>query len=258
MFEYLRVTDDPSGATRVVMDRPPANALNDQLIDELTRMAKHLAETDHRVVLLTSAAPMFQAGADLVGTVNVDWDAMHARIGWFQAATNAWEAIPVPTIALINGHALGGGCEMALACDFRIMARGKGRIGLPEVRRGLLAAGGGTQRTARLLGRHVALDLSLRGRMLDADEAARIGLVNEACDADQLEVRAQALADELLALPRPALIAIKRCVIGGSDTDLAAGLAIEREQMTALGQTADAHEGVKAFVEKREPVWTHR
>jgi enoyl-CoA hydratase len=200
---------------------------------------------------------MFQAGADL-DNVNVAWDTINERIGWFQATTNAWEAIPCPTIALINGHALGGGCEMALACDFRIMARGRGRIGLPEVRRGLLAAGGGTQRTARLLGRQVALDLSLRGRMLDADEAERIGLVNEACDPEQLEARGQALADELLALPRLTLAAVKRCVIQGLETDLKGGLAIERAEMTGLGDTMDAHEGVQAFVEKREPVWVHR
>jgi enoyl-CoA hydratase len=256
MFELLRTVEEPNGATRVVMDRPPANALSDQLIDELTRMAVDLQDLGPRVVLLTSAQPMFQAGADL-DNVNVAWDTVNERIGWFQSATNAWEAISCPTIALINGHALGGGCEMALACDFRIMARGRGRIGLPEVRRGLLAAGGGTQRTARLLGRHVALDLSLRGRMLDADEAARIGLVNEACDADQLEARGMALAEELLALPKLTLAAIKRCVLQGLETDLRGGLAIERAEMTGLGHTVDAHEGVKAFVEKREPVWVH-
>ena len=120
----------------------------------------------------------------------------------FQATVNDWENIPGATIAVINGHAAGGGCEMTLACDWRLMARGRPKIGLPEGPKGLLPAGGGTQRMVRLLGRARALDMCIRGRLVDADEAERIGLVHEAVDPDELDARSEALAEELLALPQ--------------------------------------------------------
>jgi enoyl-CoA hydratase/carnithine racemase len=166
MFEFLRIVDEPNGATRVVMDRAPANALSDQLIDELTRMAAHLTELDPRVVLLTSAQPMFQAGADL-DNVNVAYT-INERIR-FQATTNP-EAIRARD-ALINGTP-GGGCEMALACDFRIMARAW-RIGLPEAPGGCWPLVGGRRTaTARSPGRSTSACARARRR-----RAERIGSV---------------------------------------------------------------------------------
>jgi len=221
-------------------------------------VAKMLSDAETRVVLLKSALPIFMAGADLVHMVDSGWDALRSTIVRFQATVNDWEAIPGATIAVINGHAAGGGCEMTLACDWRLMARGRPRIGLPEGPKGLLPAGGGTQRMVRLLGRARALDLCIRGRLVDADEAERIGLIHEAVDADALEARSEALADELLALPQLTLRAIKRCILRGGDTDLASGLTIEENEMAGLGETEDAREGVRAFVEKRDPVFVHR
>jgi enoyl-CoA hydratase/carnithine racemase len=257
MFTHLRIEESDSGATRVTMDRPPANALNDELNAELSAAVDHLIERNPRVVVLASAQPMFMAGADL-GNVNVSWGQISTKVAEFQATGNKWERLPMPTIALINGHALGAGCEMSLVCDWRIMARGRGRIGLPEVRRGLLAGGGGTQRTTRMLGRARALDLNMRGLMIDADEAYRIGLISEVCDPDDLEARGQALVDELLGLPRMSLAAIKRCILEGGELDLTAGLKVEQREMTALGETEDTREGVQSFLEKRDPDWVHR
>jgi enoyl-CoA hydratase len=257
IWQHLTVERD-GGLARVTMDRPPANALNLELIDELALVAKALSDDETRVVLLRSALPIFMAGADLVHMVDNGWDGLRNTIVRFQSAVNDWEAIPGATIAVINGHAAGGGCEMTLACDWRLMARGRPRIGLPEGPKGLLPAGGGTQRMVRLLGRGRATDMCIRGRLIDADEAERIGLVHEAVDADRLDPRAEELAAELLNLPQKTLRAIKRCILQGGDTDLLSGLKIEEEEMSALGETQDAREGVRAFVEKRAPVFVHR
>jgi enoyl-CoA hydratase/carnithine racemase len=246
------------GLARVTLNRPPANALNLELIDELATVAGLLSDDETRVVILSSALPIFMAGADLINMVDSGWEELRGTIKRFQSAVNDWESIPGATIALINGHAAGGGCELTLACDWRIMARGRPRIGLPEGPKGLLPAGGGTQRMVRLLGRGRALDLCVRGRMIDADYAERIGLISEAVDADQLSARGDALAAELLELPQMTLRAIKRCILRGSDGDLVSGLQIEEDEMTALGETEDAREGVRAFVERRAPVFTHQ
>jgi enoyl-CoA hydratase/carnithine racemase len=256
-YHHISVEAGDDGLTTVTFNRPPANALNAEVIDDVQRCADELITRRPRVVVLASSAPMFMAGADLT-MVNVGWDTVRETIGRFQHAVNTWERVPCPTIASINGHALGAGCEIALACDFRIMARGKARIGLPEVRRGLLAAGGGTQRTVRLLGRTHALNLSMRGLLIDADRAETIGLITQAVDADDLVKATRELADELLQLPTLTMAAIKRCINAGGDLDLEGGLAVEREEMSALGATEDTREGVAAFVEKREPHFVGR
>jgi enoyl-CoA hydratase len=169
-----------------------------------------------------------------------------------------WAHLTCPTVALINGHALGGGCELALACDWRIMARGPARIGLPEVRRGLLPAAGGTQRVLRLVGAARARDIAMLGRLLDADTAAAIGLVTEACDAEDLEGAGEKLVSQILALPFMASAAIKRCLLEGAEVSLAEGMLIERREAVGLADSADSVEGIRAFVEKREPEWSHR
>lgn len=255
-MKHLRIEIDEDDLARLVLSRPPVNALNDEVIEELHVAVDELTTSAARVVLVVSDQRMFMAGADLEN-VDSGWDSTAARIVAVQTAVTRIERLPMPTIALINGHALGAGCELSLACDWRFMVRGKARIGLPEVRRGLIAAGGGTQRVTRFVGRPAALDLCLRGRMLSADEAERIGLITQACDGEELDGLGLALASELLALPKLTLAAIKRCILVGGDQDLAGGLQVEQHEMAAIAATADAREGTRSFLEKRDPIWVH-
>jgi enoyl-CoA hydratase/carnithine racemase len=258
-WQHLVVEMEAEGVAVVTLARPPANALNRQLMDELRAVAEQFSGPEPpRAVILNSAVPgIFMAGADLK-MLDVGWDQMTATTRKFQDAGNAWERIPAPTIAAIGGHAAGGGCEIALCCDFRIMTRGPATIGLPEVRWGLLPAGGGTQRLARLVGRGAALDLVLRGRMIPAAEAEQLGLVTETCEPADLEARARVLAGELAVLPPLAVREIKRCILEGLEGHLAAGLALEERGVVALSRTADTREGVNSFVERRKPVFRGR
>jgi len=252
--ERLRVAVDGSGLADVVLDRPPANAIDQQSLAELKQVAEELSvNSSVRVVLLRSALERFFAAGFDLAYLGQRWDEMQLMIRAFHAAANAWVQIPSPTIAVVGGHALGGGCELALACDFRVMARGGATIGLPEVRLGLLPSGGGTTRLPRLIGRAAALDLLLRGRQVEAGEAERIGLVNKAVEAAELDRCARELAAELRELPPLAVREIKRCVDLGLDGSLSAGFALEERGNLALAQTADAREGVAAFTERRPP-----
>jgi len=167
---------------------------------------------------------------------------------------NEVQQFPKPTIGVITGHAMGGGCEFALALDFRIMSRGRCRIGQPEVNLGIIPGGGGTQRLARLVGRAAATELLMLGRRLDADQAHAVGLVHRvgesSSDADEIGA---ALAAELAAKPPLALAAAKRAIREGLDCSMDAGLAIERREVVGLLLSADFGEGVSAFLEKRTP-----
>lgn len=257
-YEFLRVTND-NGMTHVTLCRPPANALSLDLMHEILRLTTWLSTTPGiRALILRSDVPgMWVAGADLKDTEQrLAGVAQTNRL--LRSAYDAWERLPFATIAQINGHALGGGCELALVCDFRLMARGRGRIGLPEAHRGLLAAAGGSQRLTRLLGRGRAMDLLLRGRMLDADQAEQIGLIHQACYPDELERECTSLADEFLHLAPLTVAATKRAIIEGADLPLAAGLTLEGYEMIQLTATDDVKEGIRAFIEKREPNFVGR
>ena len=256
-LQLVRYEAKSDRLVHVVLDRPPANALSLELMDELDAVAERLEASEAQVAVVRSDQKMFMAGADL-NMVNQGWDTLRGTIKKCQTLMNRWEALPMMTVAVVNGHAAGAGCELTLTCDWRIMARGRPRMGLPEVLRGLLPGAGGTQRMSRLIGRGRALDLCLRGRLIDADEAERIGLISEAVDADKLEQRVDELTTELLALPRLSTQAIKRCIVRGLDRSLAEGLQIEEDEMTGLGESEDTREGVAAFVEKREPRFVGR
>ena len=171
-LKLIRFEQQSDRLATVVMDRPPANALSHAFMDELNVVVAYLELTEIQLVILRSDAPMFMAGADL-NMVDEGWDEQDATTEKCQAMMNHWEALPMLTLAAINGHALGAGCELAMSCDFRVMARGRGRIGLPESLRGLISAAGGTQRMTRLVGSARALDLCVRGRMINADDAER-------------------------------------------------------------------------------------
>lgn len=251
-LRLIRLEQQSDRLAVVVMDRPPANALSHAFMDELNIVVAHLEPTELQLVILRSDAPMFMAGADL-NMVDEGWDEQDATTEKCQAMMSCWEALPMLTLAAINGHALGAGCELAMSCDFRVMARGRGRIGLPESLRGLISAAGGTQRMTRLVGSARALDMCVRGRMINADDAERYGLVNEAVDADAFDQRIGELRDELLALPRLTTQGIKRCIQHGLELTIDDGLALERRELAALRDTEDTREGVRSFIEKRQP-----
>ena len=251
-LELIRVEPVSERLAAVVLDRPPANALSHQFMDELNAVAAWLEPSEIQLAVLRSDAPMFMAGADL-NMVNEGWDDQDATTRKCQQMMNRWERLPMLTLAAIGGHALGAGCELAMSCDFRVMARGRARIGLPESLRGLISAAGGTQRMSRLVGPARALDMCVRGRMIDADEAERYGLVNEAVDADGLDGRVAELCEELLQLPRLTTQAVKRCILQGRDLPLDEGFALERRELAGLRDTHDTREGVQSFIEKRAP-----
>ena len=252
-FEHLSVSVTDSGVATVIVDRPPANALNRALMAEFTEMGAHLEQVRPRLVLLRSASDrFFMAGADLQRT-GEHWDVMDETVRMFQETVNEWERLSMPTVAVIEGHALGGGLEIALACDLRIMVTGRATIGLPEVRWSVLACGGGTQRLARLVGRGQALSMVMRGLRIGAAEAERIGLATVACPPDELASTLAALAAEFAVLPPLAVSAAKRAIIRGLDVTVEEGMRIEAAEMKALAATADAREGVAAFNQKRAP-----
>src|SRR5437879_10825691 len=242
--ERVRLTIDEAGIADVLLDRPPANAIDLVTLAELKQVAEALtADSTVRVVMLRSALERIFAGGFDLDMLGHAWGDLLHMIRTFHDLANTWVRIPAPTIAVISGHAAGGGCELALACDFRVMAKGRPTIGLPEVKLGLLPSGGGTTRLPRLIGRGAALDLLLRGRMIGADEAERIGLITFASDAHDLDQRARDLAAELAALPPLAVREIKRGGDLGLDGPLPAGLALEERGNVALADTADAREG---------------
>lgn len=251
------------GVATATLDRPPANSLDYELYDELSLLLDDLeSDADVRAVVFASALDRtFISGGDIKAMASYDRrrGASARKVDTVHTTFQRLQRFAKPTVGAITGHALGGGCEFALCLDFRVMTRGRARIGLPEITLGIVPGGGGTQRLARLIGRGPATELLMLGRRLDADEAAAIGLVHEACDdVDATRARTADLAAELATRPPVALRAVKRALNDGVDADLPAGLAVEREAVIEVLATEDAQEGATAFVEKRPPTFRGR
>lgn len=250
-FEYLKY-DVRDGIGVITVDRPSAlNALNNEVMLELS-IAFEMAEADLevRALVITGTGRAFVAGAD-IGNLQRLGDAFAGREASLagQDLTNTLAALPIPTIAAINGYALGGGLELALAADLRVAAPGA-RLGLPEVGLGLIPGYGGTQRLPRLIGQGRALDLILTGRHVDAAEALAMGLVNRVADdvlAAATELAAQAIRNAPIALGLA-----KEAVVRGLDVTLNQGLEIEADLFGMVVTTEDMQEGTSAFLEKRE------
>jgi enoyl-CoA hydratase len=251
----VEVTDAVATA---VLDRPPANSLDYALYEELSNLIDRL-ESDpavRAIVFVSAHEKIFISGANINDMLEYDRrrGASARKVDTVHATFLRVQRCAKPTIAAITGHALGGGCEFALCMDFRFMARGRARIGLPEVTLGIVPGGGGTQRLARLVGRATATEMLMLGRRLDADEAAAVGLVTEACDdGPSTLARAQALAADLAGRAPIAIRNIKRALNDGVDGDLVRGLAVEREAVIEVLATEDAMEGARAFLDKRPP-----
>jgi enoyl-CoA hydratase len=248
------------GVAVLTVNRPDAlNAFDVDTLTELRDQLCHLAEdADVRVIVLTGAGDRaFAAGADIKYMSGLDverakeWGALGHEVG------NLLETIPKPTIAAVNGFALGGGCELALACDFRI-ASSTAKLGQPEVNLGIIPGWGGTQRLARTVGLGLAKELVLTGRVVDADEALRIGLVNAVHDPAELMEKALEVATALAAKAPLALAAAKEAVNRALAGDHGENLEREADYFGELFSSEDAREGMTAFVEKREARFTGR
>jgi enoyl-CoA hydratase/carnithine racemase len=213
-----------------------------------------ISTPDVRVVAIRSANPkFFSAGADVKKFLDGDVDANMEMIRVSQAAFRRMAAAPQLFVAFLSGHALGGGLEIALACDIRLAARGTFKLGTPEVTLGLLPGNGGTQRLTRLIGPSRAMELLITGRTFDVDEALSIGLIATAFDAESAEDEMRSYVSRLAAGPALAIAAIKRCVHEGGSMPLDDGLALEAQMIEQLFRSKDASEGLHAFVEKRTP-----
>jgi enoyl-CoA hydratase/carnithine racemase len=236
----------------ITLDNPPANSYDLEMVTELgAAIDAAAADATSRVVVVRSASEkFFCAGADIKRFLANDVEANMEMIRTAHGALNRIASARKPFVAWIAGHALGGGLEIALACDLRYAAEGRFRLGTPEVTLGLLPGNGGSQRLPRLIGRGPALELLLTGRQVSPEEALRLGLVGGLfADEEAFAAHVQRLA----AGPPVALAAIKRCVHEGAERTLEEGLALERELIEQLFRSEDAAEGLTAFVEKRDP-----
>ena len=241
----------------LTVNRPQAlNALNAATLDELANvLARVAADPELRVLLITGAGEKaFIAGADITAMQGMSALEAQAFSEKGQRVMQAIEALPIPVIALVNGYALGGGCELAMSCDW-IIAAERAVFGQPEVNLGIPPGFGGTQRLSRLVGRSLALELVITGRQIKADEALRIGLVNEVVPPEQLTGKGLAMA-RLIAAKAPVAVRVsKQAVQRGLDLDLdlANGCVLETSLFAFAFGTADRQEGMTAFVEKRAP-----
>lgn len=255
-YENIRVEKRAAVAT-LTLDRPKVlNALNAATFADLNAAFDALAaDDDVRVVLLTGAGERaFAAGADIreLDAVGAGEGKVFALRG--QAVFRKIETLGKPVIACVRGFALGGGCELAMACTLRLAAE-DAKFGQPEVKLGVIPGYGGSQRLPRLVGRGAALKLLLTGAMIDAREALRIGLVDEVVPAAELMTRGEALAQEIAAQAPLAVADVIRVVDEGLDLPLDLALLREAEHFGRLCDTADKAGGTKAFLEKRQAVW---
>lgn len=242
----------------ITLNRPEAmNALNDAVMDGL-RDALNAFEADAGIgcVVLTGSQKVFAAGADIVAMQNMDYAEAYCT----DFITRNWERLRTfrkPVIAAVAGFALGGGCELAMMCDM-VFAAETARFGQPEIKIGTIPGAGGTQRLPRAVGKALAMDLCLTGRLMDAHEALRAGLVSRVLPPDELLDTAIRTAEKIAAFSLPALMVMKESVNRAYESSLSEGILFERRALHATFALADQKEGMKAFVEKREARFTHR
>ena len=257
-YECITTRTEGEKVAVITLNRPKAlNALNDQLMDELGAALKGFdADPAIGCIVLTGSEKAFAAGADI--TVMAKYSFADAYKGDF--ITRNWETIRSvrkPVIAAVSGFALGGGCELAMMCDF-IIAADNAKFGQPEIKLGIIPGAGGTQRLPRAVGKSKAMDMALTGRMMDATEAERAGLVSRVVPLDKLMDEALGAALQIAQFSLLAVMAAKESVNRAFEGTLADGVMFERRLFHALFATEDQKEGMDAFVNKRAAVFQHR
>jgi enoyl-CoA hydratase/carnithine racemase len=246
MGELVVVERRDDGVAVITLNSPKVNALSQALLAELRAAADDLTAHPPGAVVVTGGERIFAAGAD----ISEFGDAEQGRriAAGFHDSLNAVAAIPRFVIAAVSGYALGGGCELALACDYRIAGE-RAVFGQPEILLGIIPGGGGTQRLPRLIGRSKAKEMMITGRQVKADEALRIGLADEVVSSEALHERALALASDVARGALQAQALVKRAVDDGVDRSLSDALALERELFEAVFHTDDSQTGVRSFLE---------
>jgi enoyl-CoA hydratase/carnithine racemase len=255
--KVVSVTREGNGVALIHLNRPPANSYDRGLIDDLNAAIDEVRfdESIGAVVLMSDLPKFFSAGADINMFRTVSSKARAMTILHMHEVLLKMEHTPKVFIAAIGGHCLGGGLEIALATDFRFAAEGEFRLGVPEVTLGLLPGNGGTQRLPRLIGRQKAMELLVTGKPLDPKTAAALGVVDRLVAPDRLLPEAIAFAATLAGGPTVAIGEIKLVAKQGLEMPLESALALEREGIFRLFETADAKEGLSAFAEKRKPTF---
>ncbi|MEV6594382.1 enoyl-CoA hydratase/isomerase family protein [Streptomyces acidicola] len=247
MTVHLEVAE---GVGTIRLDRPPMNALDIATQDRLKELAEEAANrADVRAVVLYGGEKVFAAGADIKEMQAMDHAAMVVRSRALQDSFTAVARIPKPVVAAVTGYALGGGCELALCADYRIAGE-NAKLGQPEILLGLIPGAGGTQRLSRLIGPSRAKDLIFTGRMVKADEALTLGLVDRVVPAGEVYTQAHEWAAKLAQGPAIALRAAKESIDTGLETDIETGLAVERNWFAGLFATEDRERGMRSFVEE--------
>ncbi|WP_424005761.1 enoyl-CoA hydratase/isomerase family protein (plasmid) [Haloarcula salina] len=258
-YETVRVERDGDGTVTATIDRPDArNALNATVREELTTVLHAIEASDARVAVLTGSAACnaFVAGADV--SELRERDMLEQRRA--SERPRVYETVAdlgTPVVARINGHALGGGLELAMACDIRVAQRG-GKLGQPEINLGIIPGGGGTQRLPRLVGEGQAMKLILTGDLIGVEEAHDIGLVDEVSDPETLDEAVTAITESIAEKSSVALQYAKESVRAASRMDIENGIDYEAELFAQLFATEDKNEGIDAFFEEREPEWHGR
>jgi enoyl-CoA hydratase/carnithine racemase len=237
------------GIGTIRLERPPMNALNAEMQDALHLAAVEAsARRDVSAVILYGGEKVFAAGADIKEMQTMSYTDMVDRSAALQAAFTAVARIPKPTVAAVTGYALGGGCELALTCDFRV-AGDNAKFGQPEVLLGVIPGAGGTQRLSRLIGPSRAKDIIFTGRFVSAEEALRVGLVDEVVAPEDVYAAARRRVERYVGGPAYAIRAAKEAIDRGLEVDLDTGMEIERMQFSGLFATHDRAIGMASFVE---------
>jgi enoyl-CoA hydratase/carnithine racemase len=261
MSDTVVVSLERDGVALIHLNRPPANSYHRAFLDDLNAAIDEVRwDGDvHAAVLVSDLAPrFFSAGADITNFQSSTQQQRVMTVLHAQEILLKIERTPKVFVAAISGHALGGGLEIALACDFRFAAEGEYRIGLPEVTLGLLPGNGGTQRLTRLVGRTRALDMMITNKQLNAAQALELGLVDRVFAATELVEKSVDYVAQLAKGPTLAIGNIKIATRLGVDLPMEGALALEREAVWRLFMSEDAAEGLAAFSEKRKPEWKGR